>query len=171
MTTRWLPWISTLLSVIALALAWGAWRGGAAEPDSRERMLDRMQSLVAMRQSLLSQLSGTAQSSEGASVYGAYLNALRRDGLPPHEATRQRLASLAECNTALLAIFEIYLPMARTDDLPRQLDPLRAYVLTASDRWNSVMSYFMAGGAFPATDAPFPEGFKAALEAEVAANR
>ena len=48
-------------------------------------------------------------------------------------------------------------------------DKFRNYASAWRDRWNSVMELFMAGGNYAASEVPFPKGFPAAVDAEIAA--
>ena len=48
-----------------------------------------------------------------------------------------------------------------------EADKFLNYAIAWRDRWNSVMELFMAGGNYPVAGVPFPNGFPAAVRAEI----
>jgi hypothetical protein len=81
----------------------------------------------------------------------------------------QRLDTLAENNTAIVTLIKAYSPHAKTAAFTSEGDKFRNYASAWRDRWNSVMEIFMAGGNYAASGVPFPAGFPAAVDAEIAA--
>lgn len=100
---------------------------------------------------------------------GSYLAKIRRDGLPKHAAMKQRLDALAANTTALQTLVDLYEPQASTTQFKAEAKKFRGYAVAWADRWNSVMEIFMVGGNYPSSEVPLPEGFGAAIAAEIAA--
>ena len=82
---------------------------------------------------------------------------------------KQRLDQLAENNTAIVTLIKVYAPHAKTTAFTTEADKFRNYASAWHDRWNSVMELFMAGGNYAASGVPYPAGFPAAVDAEIAA--
>jgi len=107
---------------------------------------------------------------EGESgILESYLMKTRRDGVAQHADMKQRLDQLAENDTAIVTLLKAYAPHARTPAFTAESDKYRNYASAWRDRWNSVMELFMAGGNYPVSGVPFPNGFPAAVEGEIAA--
>jgi hypothetical protein len=107
----------------------------------------------------------------GAGILAAYLAKIRADGVAKQADTKQKLDRLAENNSAILALINVYLPHAETAAFSAGSDKFRRYAIAWRDRWNSVMELFMAGGNYPASSSPFPKEFAAAVYAEIAEAR
>jgi hypothetical protein len=60
---------------------------------------------------------------------------------------------------------------SKSDAFRSQGNRFEEYASAWRDRWNSVMEIFMAGGNYPVAEIPFPAGFPAATDAEIAAMR
>lgn len=86
--------------------------------------------------------------------------------MPAHSDMRHKLGALSRSNVAILTLLDLYEPFAQTDSFKAEARAFRSYAIAWNDRWDSVMEYFMAGGNLPASDVPFPAGFRAAVEAE-----
>jgi protein-disulfide isomerase len=84
-----------------------------------------------------------------------------------HADMRQRLDTLAENNTTIVALIKAYAPHARTSAFTMEADKFRNYASAWRDRWNSVMELFMAGGNYPTSEVPFPKEFPGTVEAEI----
>jgi tellurite resistance protein len=136
-----------------------------AQALTAARILDMMSAELRTQTPLRSEL--TQQLLEnGASAQGDYLAAIRRDGMQAHKTTKQKLDALSKSNVAILTLLDLYEPYAQTDGFKAETRAFRSYAIAWNDRWDSVMEYFMAGGNVPASDVPFPDGFRAAVEAE-----
>jgi len=136
-----------------------------AQALTAARILDTISTELRTQTTLRSEL--TKQLVEnGAGSQGAYLAKIRRDGLQAHSTTKQKLDALSRSNVAILTLLDLYDPYARTDGLKAETRAFRSYAIAWNDRWDSVMEYFMAGGNLPASDVSFPDGFRAAVEAE-----
>jgi len=94
---------------------------------------------------------------------------IRRDGVAKHVDMKQRLDQLAENNIAIVTLIEAYSPHAKTAVFTAEVDKFRNYASAWRDRWNSVMQPFMAGGSYPTSGVPFPNGSPAAVDVEIAA--
>jgi hypothetical protein len=97
----------------------------------------------------------------------AYLAKIRADGIAKHADTKQRLDRLAENNSAILALVNVYAPYARTGEFGAESQKFVRYAIAWRDRWNSVMELFMAGGNYPVTGTQFPKELAAAVDVEM----
>jgi len=102
-------------------------------------------------------------------ILESYLAKIRHDGVAKHADMKQRLDQLAENNTAIVSLIKAYAPHAKTAAFSSEGDKFRNYASAWRDRWNSVMELFMAGGNYAVSGVPFPNGFPAAVDAEIAA--
>jgi hypothetical protein len=91
------------------------------------------------------------------------------DGVTKYADMKQRLDTLAENNTTIVALVRAYSSHATTHAFNTESDKFRNFASAWRDRWNSVMEIFMAGGNYAAAGVPFPAGFPAAVDAEIVA--
>ena len=169
----------TALILLAVAsgvtlIAVGAWyHASSALHDSRAQFvtatLEPISVLLKENQALAKELETDPFAENNAGILASYLAKIRRDGVAKHVDMKQRLDQLAESNTAIVTLIKAYAPQARTSVFSVEADKFRNYAIAWSDRWNSVMEFFMAGGNYPAAGVPFPNGFPAAVQAEIAA--
>jgi hypothetical protein len=157
-------------------IAVGAWyHASSALHDSRAQFvtntLEPIAVLLKENQALAKELETDLFAENNAGILASYLAKIRRDGVAKHADMKQRLDQLAESNTAIVTLIKAYAPQARTSDFSVEADKFRTYAIAWRDRWNSVMELFMAGGNYPAAVVPFPSGFPAAFQAEIAAAR
>jgi hypothetical protein len=170
--------VQILLAVAAgvVLIAVGAWyHASSALHDSRAQFvtdtLEPIAVLLKENQALAKELETDPFTENNAGILASYLAKIRRDGVAKHADMKQRLDQLAESNTAIVTLIKAYAPHARTPDFSVEADKFRTYAIAWRDRWNSVMELFMAGGNYPAAVVPFPSGFPAAVQAEIAAVR
>ena len=154
----------------------GAWyRSAQAQQNLQDRLLantlGRVAALLQEQQGLLTELQHEPYSEKDSGILESYLIKIRRDGVTKNAAMKQRLDQLSENNTAIVARIEVYSALAKSESFATEADKFRNYASAWRDRWNSVMELFMAGGNYPAAGVSFPEGFPAAVRAEVAASR
>lgn len=128
-----------------------------------------IETLLKEDQALLAELKTEPFIEPESGILESYLTKIRRDGVPKHVDMKQRLDQLAENNTAIVTLIKAYAPYARTAAFTTQADKFRNYASAWRDRWNSVMELFMAGGNYAAAGVPFPAGFIATVDAEIAA--
>ena len=128
-----------------------------------------IKALLKENQALIKALQAEASAETNSGILESYLTKIRRDGVPKHADTKQRLDSLAENNTAIVTLIKAYAPSAKMPGFVAEGDKFRNYASAWRDRWNSVMELFMAGGNYAAAGVPLPAGFAAAVEAEIAA--
>lgn len=131
--------------------------------------LQPIATLLKENQTLLQELRSEPFTEKDSGVLEAYLAKIRRDGVAMHADLKQRLDSLAEINTAIVTLIKAYAPHAKTTAFTVETDRFRNYASAWRDRWNSVMELFMAGGNYAVSGVPFPGGFPAAVDAEIAA--
>jgi len=168
--------VQILLAVASAAalIAVGAWyHASSALHDSRAQFvtatLEPISVLLKENQALAKELETEPFAENNAGILASYLAKIRRDGVAKHADMKQRLDQLAESNTAIVTLSKAYVPQARRPDFSVEADKFRNYAIAWRDRWNSVMELFMAGGNYPAAAVPFPNGFPAAVQAEIAA--
>jgi len=133
--------------------------------------LQPIATLLQENRSLIRELQSEAAAEKDAGILESYLDRIRRDGVPKHADMKQRLDMLAENNTALVTLIKAYAPHAKTAAFVAESDRFRNYASAWRDRWNSVMELFMAGGNYAVAGVPLPQGFTAAVDAELAAAR
>ena len=124
--------------------------------------------LLKENQAMLKELQAEPFTEKDSGILESYLAKIRRDGVPKHADMKQKLDSLAENNTAIVTLIKAYAPSAKTPAFLPEGDKFRNYASAWRDRWNSVMELFMAGGNYAAAGVPYPAGFPAAVEAEIA---
>jgi hypothetical protein len=158
--------------VVAL-VAIAAWHhANEALHESRSQLIaSELQPIATMlkeNQAFIKELQSDPFTEKDSGILESYLAKIRRDGVAKHADMKQRLDSLAENNTAIVTLIKAYLPHAKTPAFTAEGDKFRNYASAWRDRWNSVMEIFMAGGNYAASGVPFPSGFPAAVDAEIA---
>ena len=162
-----------LVSVAAVVAAVGWYHAGAALRSSHTQLagstLEPIAMLLTEDQALIGELQAEPFAEKDAGILPSYLAKIRRDGVAKHADMKQRLDQLAENNAAIVALIKTYAPHARTAAFAAEADKFRNYAAAWRDRWNSVMEIFMGGGSYAAAEVPFPKGFPATVQAEIAA--
>jgi hypothetical protein len=120
-------------------------------------------------QELLQALQNDSALGKDSVILASYLANIRADGVAKHADMKQQLDQLAENNSAILALINVYTPHAKTAEFKSEADKFQHYAIARRDRWNSVMELFMAGGNYPVAEVPFPKEFSGAVEAEMEA--
>jgi hypothetical protein len=118
---------------------------------------------------LTRELEASPFTENDSGILESYLAKIRRDGVPKHSDMRQRLDRLAENNTAIVTLIDVYSNHAKTAAFTIQADKFRDYASAWRDRWNSVMEVFMAGGNYAVSSVAFPKDFPGAVDSEIAA--
>jgi len=163
--------------VAALVLAIGAaslwYHDNHALREARAQViageLQPMATLLKENQALIQELRAEPFTEKDSGILESYLAKIRRDGVVRNVEMKQRLDTLAENNTAIVTLIKAYAPHAKTLAFTVEGDKFRNYASAWRDRWNSMMELFMAGGNYPSSGVPFPAGFPATVEAEIAA--
>lgn len=166
-----------LVAVIAVVVALGAvalWyheRQGLVEARAQivAGELQPIAMLLKEDQALLSELRAEPFTEKDSGILESYLAKIRRDTVAKHADMKQKLDQIAENNTAIVTLIKAYAPQAKTAEFVAQGDKVRNYASAWRDRWNSVMEIFMAGGNYAVAGVPFPAGFQAAVDGEIAA--
>jgi hypothetical protein len=135
--------------------------------DLRQVELATIAKLLKEDQELLRTLQSDAAQEKESGILAAYLARIRADGIAKHADTKQRLDRLAENNSAILALVNVYAPYARTGEFGAESQKFVRYAIAWRDRWNSVMELFMAGGNYPVTGTQFPKELAAAVDVEM----
>jgi hypothetical protein len=161
-------------SLIAAVAAAGLWRHEheAVEEAGSQIVAGELQPIGALlkeNQGLIQELQTEPFVETNTGILESYLAKIRRDGVAQHADMKQRLDQLSENNTAIVTLIKAYAPHAKTTAFTAEADKFRNYGSAWRDRWNSVMELFMAGGNYAASEVPFPNGFPAAAQAEIAA--
>ncbi len=133
--------------------------------------LGAVASLLKENQVLIRELGAEPFAEPGTAILPSYIDRIRRDGVAKHAAMKQRLDQLNENNTAIVALAGAYVAQAKTPGFVLEANKFRDYASAWRDRWDSVMDLFMAGGGYASSEVPFPQGFPAAVQAEIAAAR
>jgi len=151
----------------------GTWLHLKALNDTRglmdERELRPIATLLRENRVIVQELSLETSQKRDSGILESYLIKIRQDGVARHAGMKQRLDQLVENNTAIVTLIKAYAPHAKTLAFTTESDKFRNYASASRDRWNSVMEIFMAGGNYPVAEIPFPAGFPAATDAEIAA--
>jgi len=132
--------------------------------------MDELAPIVALLkedQELLQALQADSVLEKDVGILASYLARIRTDGVPKHADAKQRLDRLAENNSAIVALIEVYSPHAKTAAFTFEAETFRRYAIAWRDRWNSVMELFMAGGNYPVAEVPFPKEFVGAVQTEM----
>lgn len=159
---------------VAALLAVAAWYPASSAFHDLHRQLvsttlEPMATLLSENQALIKALQSDPYTEKDSGILESYLAKIRRDGVAKHAAMKQKLDQIAENNTAIVTLIKVYAPQARTPAFVPEGDKFRNYASAWRDRWNSVMELFMAGGNYAASGVPFPAGFAAAVDSEIAA--
>jgi type II secretory pathway component PulM len=166
--------IGLVAALIAAMTALGAWHHAhEALEEARAHVISgELQPIAGMlkeNQALIRELQAEPFTEQDSGILESYLAKIRRDGIAKHADMKQRLDQLAENNTAIVTLIKAYAPHAQTPAFTAEADKFRNYASAWRDRWNSIMELFMAGGNYAVSGVPFPAGFPAAVDAEIAA--
>ena len=156
-------------SILAVAAGAGWYQAVGEVRELRIRMLEPIAALLKEDQELSQALQADSALEKDTGVLASYLFQIRADGVAKHAHMKQQLDTLAENNSAIVALINLYTPRARTSAFSVEADKFRRYATAWRDRWNSLMELFMAGGSYPATEVPFPKTFLSAVQAEIEA--
>jgi hypothetical protein len=163
--------LSILAAFAALAAGALAYREHAAiDALKSERIGGELRPIAQLLQDdrqILAELHATPFAEGDADVLESYLIKIRKDGVAKHSDMKQRLDALAENTVEIVALIKAYSPHARTAAFTTASDRFREYAAAWRDRWNSVMELFMAGGNYAKAAVAFPNGFAAAVDAEI----
>ena len=163
-------WILLIAAIFASAVTGTAWYHAVARLcDLRVGELKPIAALLKEDQELLGALQTDAALGKTSGILGSYLAKIRTDGVAKHAEMKQRLDRVAENNSAIVALINVYAPNAKTAAFSAEAEKFRRYAIAWRDRWNSVMELFMAGGNYPVAEVPFPKEFLGAVDAETAA--
>jgi hypothetical protein len=125
--------------------------------------------LLKENQEIFLELQNDSESEKGSGILAPYLAQIRADGVAKHAAMKQQLDRLAENNSAIVALINVYSAHAKTATFSAEAEKFRHYTIAWRDRWNSMMELFMAGGNYPAAEVPYPAKFSVAVLAEIEA--
>jgi hypothetical protein len=163
--------ICTAVSIgAALAGVFWYWANGELRLTQNAE-LRPIAALLQEDQELLKELQTNAALETNSGILASYIAMIRADGVPKHAEMKQRLDRLAENNSAIVALINVYAPRAKTETFKAEADKFSHYAIAWRDRWNSVMELFMAGGNYPVAETPFPNEFLAAVAAEMESTR
>jgi hypothetical protein len=163
-------WVLCALALVAGAAAGAAWYQAAAE--LRQIRLSELRPIAALLkedQNILLALQTDSALEKDSGILASYLSRIRADGVAKHADMKQRLDQLAENNSAIVALVNLYSPRAKTASFSTEADKFQRYAIARRDRWNSIMELFMAGGNYPVAEMPFPKEFLNAVQAELEA--
>ena len=161
-------WLFLVAALIAAALACAGWYR-ASEESGQLRLgeLEPIAALLKQDQDILLALQTNAGLEKDSGILAAYLSKIRTGGVAKNAEMKQRLDRLAENNSAILTLVDVFAPRAKTPGFSTEADQFRRYAIAWRDRWNSVMELFMAGGNYPVAEVLFPRDFASAVRAEM----
>ena len=157
-----------LTAILALLLSILSYRAVHTIQSHDPTALTTISALLTERDAGMRALQAAPFTEPNTGVLGSYLAKIRRDGMAKNTEMKQRLDELAMNTAALLTLLDLVEPKAKTHGFKAEAKKFRTYALAWTDRWNSVMETFMAGGNYPAAEVPFPKGFEDAVKAEMA---
>jgi len=141
-----------------------------SRPDSLDRRCARpIAASLKEDQEILQALRMDSASEKDSGILASYLAKIRADGLPKQADVKQKLDRLAENNSAIVALINVYSLHTKTATFRAEADKFTRYAIAWRDRWNSVMELFMAGGNYPVAEVPFPTEFIAVVQTEIEA--
>ena len=129
--------------------------------------LEPIAALIDENRSIIDGLRKDGFADSEQTILVSYMSRIRQEGVPKNGAMRQRIDTLANNNTMILAYLSKYAPHARTPAFKVAADQFRDYAISFRDRWQSVFEIFMAGGNLPVTGPGFPVGFRDRVMAEI----
>lgn len=156
---------ASLIAAVAASSGW--YQAHANLRELRANELNPIAAMLKEDQELLRTLQTDPYPDKHSAILTAYLAKIRADGVSEHAEMKQRLDRLAENNSAIVALLNVYSPHAKTAAFSAEGARFGRYAIAWRDRWNSVMELFMAGGNYPAAEVPFPREFVGTLEAEI----
>ena len=167
-------WVLIGLLLLSTAGVLSLWlHDHAALQEARTQIFTRelqpVAALLKENKALLQELQSEPFREQDSGILESYLTKTRRDGVTKYADMKQRLDTLAENNTTIVALVRAYSSHATTHAFNTESDKFRNFASAWRDRWNSVMEIFMAGGNYAAAGVPFPAGFPAAVDAEIVA--
>jgi len=132
--------------------------------------LQPIASLLEENRKIIDGLKTEGYSDSEATILESYLARIRKDGAPKNSAMKQRIDTLVNNNTVIVAFLSKYAPHARTPAFKSAAEQYRNYGISFRDRWQSVFEIFMAGGNLPAAGPEYPAQLAAALNQELRAD-
>jgi hypothetical protein len=156
--------------VIALLLAaiGGTWH--YARQDLRTCMVDDnlqpIASLLEENRKIIDGLQAGGFANSESTILESYLANIRKDGAPKYSAMKQRIDTLVNNNTVIVALLSKYSVHAKTPAFKAATEQYRNYAISFRDRWQSVFEIFMTGGNLPADGPSIPPMFSSALANE-----
>jgi hypothetical protein len=166
-------WIALLavVSITSMALSVVTWRAVVARDTQVPDALQTIADLLTEREAAVKALQQPPFAEGSSSVLDAYLMRLRRDGAVKSATMRQRLDQLAKNTIALETLLDLSASRSNSPAFKSQVNRFDAYASAWMDRWNSMSEIFMAGGALPAAEIPFPDTLAAAIRDELRKTR
>lgn len=163
--------MAALIATFVAVSAWYHVHGTLGEIRSQliAGELQPISTMLKENQAFVRDLQSEPFTEKDYGILESYLAKIRRDGVAKHADMKQQLDALAENNTAIVTLVKVYSPRAKTSAFTTESDKFRNYASAWRDRWNSVMEIFMSGGNYAVSGVPFPAGFPAAVDTEIAA--
>jgi hypothetical protein len=156
-------WLLPVLATIAAIVAAAGWYRTGAE--LRQRRIGELQPIAALLkedQQLLQALQTDTALEKDSGILESYLAKIRADGVAKHADMKQRLDQLAENNSAIVALVNVYSPRAKTAAFGVEAEKFKHYSIAWRDRWNSVMELLMvrqlSGGGSAVPEGIFRRG-------------
>jgi hypothetical protein len=164
--------LAAILCIVSAATAGISWY--FAEQALRRCMVDNTlqpsADLLKDNQRIIDSLIHDGLAASEPLLLNNYLQRIRQDGLPKYSAMKQRIDTLVNNNTIIVALLSNYTAHARTRAFKAAAEQYRSYATSFRDRWQSVFEIFMAGGNLPAAGPEYPAQFAIVLDQELRAD-
>lgn len=165
-------WVMVLCAALALLGGGALVLQQAARADLRTCLVDDtlepVAALVEQNQKIVEGLKAGGFAASEAAVLASYMADIRKDGVPRHSEMKQRIDTLVNNNTVIVALLARYERHVKTPAFRAAAVQYRDYAISFRDRWQSLFEVFMAGGNGPSSGPVAPAGFLALLKAEAA---
>lgn len=119
-----------LVSVLGGAVAWR--HADQLRHASRAQIiamtLEPIEALLDENKAIIKELQTEPFTEKDAAILESYLAKIRRDGVPKHADMKQRLDQLAENNTAIVTLINVYSLHAKTPAFKSEADKFRILI-------------------------------------------
>jgi len=167
--------VAIICSVTSLVLG-GGWyqeheKSRRAEIEANQRLvadyLQPIATLLSDNKVIFEELRSPPYVEPGWGILESYLIKIRRDGVAVHALMKKRIDTLVSNNEAIITLLSKYAAYAKTRDFQAEATKYRDHAIRYNDRWKSLLEIYAADGDFPTAALVFPDGFPAAVQAEI----
>ena len=123
--------------------------------------------LLAENRKIIDSLKADGYVESESAILETYLAKIRKDGVAKNSAIKQRIDTLVNNNTVIVALLSKFSPHARTPEFRAVAAKFADYASSLRDRWQSVFEIFMAGGNLPVAGPEYPAQLASVLNQEL----